>query len=172
MEPWAIAVLVISIIIAIYLMIIVVDIVFILIFRTIFKKHDIAVKITLMRVYDNVKTLIDILVDFKVPLSFKYIKMFQDINPKCFDCPTCKECRVARETFGVIKNEVKFVLNDNPDVAKHSEITLAINSIKETDLNLRSLVGMYNADVLGYNYWIHFLPTRWIWKKAKPKDMM
>ena len=57
-----------------------------------------------------------------------------------------------------------FVVNQHPDLTNDPEFVQVKNNIIESDSIYRNNVTMYNADVLGYNYWIRFFPCKFIFK--------
>ena len=52
----------------------------------------------------------------------------------------------------------------------NNEIETLISNINENDECYRSRIVNYNSNVQGFNYWIKFLPSRFIFKIAKIKE--
>jgi hypothetical protein len=75
------------------------------------------------------------------------------------ELPACLE---ARNDLTYLRNELVLLTNSTENLSKNLELKRAKDAIIEMDANYRTLVAMYNADVLGYNYWINFLPTKYI----------
>ena len=67
----------------------------------------------------------------------------------------------------MLRDELVYLAEQNERLSKHGEIRQAKNNITEMDANYRNLIAMYNADAIGYNYWISFIPTRYIYKLLK-----
>ena len=67
-----------------------------------------------------------------------------------------------------------FISNDHPELNSDMEFVQNKNNVNELDVQYRNNVIMYNADVLGYNYWIRFLPCRFIFQmfKIKKKEII
>lgn len=170
MQPYQIALLILGIIVGVYLLAVVIDFLFVSFFLRTLKKHAKALAVMLQTKFDNIKKLLDVLNKYSISVDFKYIKMLTDINPKCFVKIESSECSIARSSLSYLRDELVFLAKSDEKLSKHSEINSAINNITEMDNNYRILVATYNADVIGYNYWIHFLPTRYIYKLAKTKN--
>ena len=74
----------------------------------------------------------------------------------------------------MLRDEAMFIASKNSFLEKHDEFRIAKRNVLESDNVYRINIAMYNADVLGYNYWIGFLPTRYIYKilKVKRKEII
>lgn len=167
MEAYQIVLLVIGIIAGLYLLLVVMDVIFVLTFRKIFIKHNKALEVFLHYKYDNIKKLLTILDKYNVRIGDKYLRMFDEINPDCFSNQESKLCLEARTSLSMLRDELVYLAEQNERLSKHGEIRQAKNNITEMDANYRNLIAMYNADVLGFNYWISFIPTRYIYKLLK-----
>ncbi|MCR4879419.1 MAG: hypothetical protein K5906_00465 [Bacilli bacterium] len=162
MEAWEITLLVIGITLAIMILFIITDVTFILSFRSIFKKHNAALGLMLHVKYDNTKKLIDCLNKNQVTVPYRYIEVVNRIKTESFSNQESSDCLQAREDLTYLRNELVLLTNSSENLAKNMELKRAKDAIVEMDANYRKLIAMYNADVLGYNYWINFLPTKYI----------
>ena len=170
MEPWQIAVLVISIVVGVYILLIATDGIFISTFRSIFRKHNMALGVMIHTKYDNIKKLLDILHKYDIDVPGKYIEIIDGIDANSFRDQELEECIKARNDLAYLRNELVFLSSTKENLQKNMELIRAKNAITEMDANYRTLVAMYNADVLGYNYWINFLPCRYIKHIFKLKE--
>lgn len=162
MEGWELALLIIGIVFGTGLLFIAVDVTFILIFKKIFAKHNAALGLMLHVKYDNTKKLIDCLNKNNVHIPYKYIETINNIKTESFINQELPECLDARNDLAYLRNELVLLTNSSDALSKNLELKRAKDAIVEMDANYRTLVAMYNADVLGYNYWINFLPTKYI----------
>ena len=162
MAPWEITLLVIGIVFGTAFLFIATDVTFILIFKKIFKKHNAALGLMLHVKYDNTKKLVDCLNKNKVNVPYKYIEVINRIKTESFINQELPECLNARNDLTYLRNELVLLTNSSEALSKNLELKRAKDAIVEMDANYRTLVAMYNADVLGYNYWINFLPTKYI----------
>ena len=167
MEAYQVVLLVFGIILGLYIVLLIMDLIFVLSFRRIFIKHNKALEVFLHYKYDNIKKLLDILDKYNVRIGDKYLRMFSEISPDCFSNQESRECLEARTSLSMLRDELVYLAEQNEKLSKHGEIRQAKNYITEMDANYRNLIAMYNADVLGYNYWISFIPTRYIYKLLK-----
>ena len=170
MESWEIALLIIGIVFGTAFLFIATDVTFILIFRKIFKKHNAALGLMLHVKYDNTKKLVDCLNKNKVNVPYKYIEVINRIKTESFINQELPECLDARNDLTYLRNELVLLTNSSEALSKNLELKRAKDAIVEMDANYRTLVAMYNADVLGYNYWINFLPTKYIKHIFKLKE--
>ena len=90
--------------------------------------------------------------------------MLNSIDPSNFPNLDGKKCSEDRHNLALLRDELLFMIKNSENISKHIEVKNAISYIQEVDNNYRVLLAAYNADVLGYNYWIHFLPSRFIFK--------
>lgn len=81
--------------------------------------------------------------------------------------PDTKESKNAQEKLTYILDELLFISRTENSLVSNDEFQLVKENIKQLDFQYRNTVAMYNADCLGYNYWISFWPTRWVWKMLK-----
>lgn len=162
MEAWQIVLIVFGSILGTELLFILVDTIFVLSFRGIFKKHNAALGLMLHVKYDNTKKLIECLNKNKVEVPQRYYEALNRIQVSSFNNQDLPECLQARNDLAYLRNELVLLTNSSEALSKHNELKRAKEAIVEMDANYRTLIAMYNADVLGYNYWINFLPTKYL----------
>ncbi len=162
METWEVTLLVIGIVFGTILLFAITDVTFILSFRSIFKKHNAALGLMLHVKYDNTKKLIDCLNKNQVNVPYRYIEVVNRIKTESFANQESQDCLNARNDLTYLRNELVLLTNSNEALSKNMELKRAKDAIVEMDSNYRKLIAMYNADVLGYNYWINFLPAKYI----------
>lgn len=174
MEGWQIALLIVGIILGIFLLFVIFDVVFVLSFNKLFKKHQKAMVIFLNMKYDNIKKLIDLMTSYGVEIDHKIIATVADIHREDFDNVENEACKKAQETLTYIKEELLYIARNQKSFQKHEEFIAAKENVCQLENQYRNTIAQYNADVLGYNYWINFWLTKWIWKafKFKPKTLI
>ena len=156
-----IIILVVSILAGIYLLLVLVGVLFIYAFSRIFRKHNAALGVMLHTKYDNIKKMLDIMNKYNINVPYKYIETINGINVSSFKDQQLEECVKGRNSLSYLRNELAYMASSNELINKNNELIRAMNAITEMDSNYRTLVAMYNADVLGYNYWINYLPTKY-----------
>lgn len=95
--------------------------------------------------------------------------MLNGIKAQDFSEPSSENFDKSKNSLSYLKDEVMFIANQNPDLNSSLDFVQAKNNVLDSDAKYRSNVVMYNADVLGYNYWIRFLPCRFVFKMFKVK---
>lgn len=165
-----IAILIVSIVVGIYLLLLGMDIIFILSFSSIFRKHNTALGVMLHTKYDNIMKMIELFKKEGVKVPEEYEEMLSSIDANSFKDQELPECISARNDLAYLRNELVYIASTQPKINKNLEVKRAKDAITEMDANYRSLVAMYNADVLGYNYWINFWAGRYIKFIFKLKD--
>lgn len=170
MEAYKIVLIVLGVIAFIYLLLVLTDFLFVTFFSRTLKKHAKAVAVMLQTKFDNIHKLLDLLNKYSISVDYKYVEMLNAINPACFTKVDTPECSTARSSLSFLRDQLLYLVNKDEILPKHSEIKAAIEAITEMDNNYHILIATYNADVIGYNYWIHFLPTRYIFKLAKTQN--
>ena len=104
----------------------------------------------------------------------KLVEKLNSISEKDFEEPGSAQYINANNTLSYLKDEVMFVANEHSDLVSSNEFNQAKKNVVEADALYRNNVTMYNADVLGYNYWITFLPCRFVFKtfRLKKKELI
>lgn len=169
-----IAIIVLSSLVGFYLFLCLIGFIFTCSFKSILKKHTKAITIVLYNKYDLLKKLLNLLNKNKIEIDQKYVDILNNINPQNFKIIEGEEAIKVRNNLCFVRDEIFFVEGNNEILLKHNLFQEWKNNIIETDKNYRNLVIMYNADVLGYNYWINFLPYRLFTKlfKIKSKELL
>ena len=172
MEAWLIAVIVVSVIGGFYILLISMGLLFVLVFSHIFRKHNTALGMMIHSKYENVKKLIDVLNRQGIHVPFKCINYINEINTKSFYNQEDPDCVKARNNLSLVTQEIAYIISTSGDISKNLELQRAKESIHELDQHYRTLIAMYNADALGYNYWINFLPGKYFkyifrWKEKQ-----
>ena len=153
--------------VGLYLLVVLVDVIFVLSFSSIMKKHDNAIRIL-------IRSRIDTLNKIKMALVKKGLPLENDPQTDVTSLSLKRSLAFENEEFVSIKNalslaEAKILSYVTPDMEDENLITLK-GDLDQLNTAYRSNVIMYNADVLGYNYWIKFLPTRYIYLIFRKKE--
>ncbi len=151
-----------------------VGLLFVLAFKSILKKHTKALRVILYTEYDVIDKLIKLLKEDKASVDENILATFNRIKLEDFDKIDSVQCLESRKTLFYLRSELLSIGNSNELIKKDNRFIECKNSILELDKVYRNSIAMYNADVLGYNYWIMFLPYRFIYKifKIKKKEII
>ncbi len=170
MEDWLqITLIVVAAIVGLWILLLIVDLIFVGFFKSIFKKHKKAMTVILYSKLENMEKLFAILKQSGIKIDERLTKMLSEINVEDFQEPNMDKFEKSKNTLSYLKDEIMFIANQNPELNSNPDFIQAKNNVLESDAIYRSNVVMYNADVLGYNYWIRFLPCRFVFKMFKVK---
>ncbi len=161
-------------IIGAYLLLVFIDVMFVISFHSLLKKHIIALNIFLQTKYDCLASLVHLLAKYQKNLDVKYFQVIEDIDIKHISKPHTKEGESVRRRLAQLQSDLLYLVNSDPRLDKHEEFIRAKEHIQELDQIYYVQITTYNADVIGYNYWIRFVPTRFIYTllKIKKKDII
>ena len=109
-----------------------------------------------------------------VKLDKKKLEELSNFDLKAIEHQDGEEAKNARDLLTSISEYFLYVARDNEKVANDPEFFEISMNLEELEKIYRQHVIPYNADVLGYNFWISFFPTRYIYKilKRKTKDII
>lgn len=133
-----------------------------------------AVDVLLAQKYDVLRLVGKLFKKFKVALPAE----FEDELAPHFDERlkevTGTERTTIRSYLLKATQAVLYYGEQDKRLAANSEFINLKKPLAEIDKDYRKAVAIYNADVLGYNYWINVFVWRWVSKaaKMKSKDVM
>lgn len=140
------------------------------VFSHILKKHNKALTLVLKAKYDNIEKLFLVLKDSGIKVDSNYMQRLHSIKISDFEKQDSATCAKARETLSTLRDEAMFLSERKENVSKNEIVKSAKKNILDIDTIYRNHIAMYNADVLGYNYWIKFLPNRLLFKVFRVKE--
>lgn len=149
-------------ILAFYVLLLIIDLIFVFTFKIILRKHERGFAVILATKKENIKKMMDLMRSRGVKIDNQYHVMLNEINPHDFDHQDTKECKKARDTLSYLNDVILKPLLDSEKLINNPEFELAKSNITEQDRIYHRYVAMYNADILGFNYWIRFWPWRYI----------
>ena len=170
MPQWLfITLIVIAGIVGLWLILLAINLIFVGSFSAIFKRHKKAIVVILYTKLENMKKLLSILNQNGVKYDAKISNTLYNINATDFNEPGNEQFDTSKKSLSYVKDEIMFIVNEHPELNSDAEFVTYKNNVNDADTQYRNNVIMYNADVLGYNYWIRFLPCRFIFKMFKVK---
>ena len=158
----------------VYLVFVVLDVIFVVSFSSILAHHDGDLSLILTNKKDNIDKLVLLLNKHNVKLDKKKLEELSNFDLRAVEHQDGEEAKSARELLTSISEYFLYVARDNEKVSNDNEFFELETNIDEIEKIYRQHVVLYNADVLGYNFWISFFPTRFIYKilKRNPKDII
>lgn len=163
---------VVIVIAAIYALLLIVSISFVCSFASIMSHHNHDVTVTLTSKRDNLIKLSNLLSSSGVKLDKKNLDALNNFDLKRIEKQDGETAKNARNELTSLAEYFLSVATNNEEALNQEEYYSILTNINELDKVYRDHLMMYNADVLGYNFWINFFPTRFIFKifKLKKKD--
>lgn len=165
----AIALIVIGSILGLWVLILIVNLIFVSSFSSIFKKHKKSIPVILYTKCDSLKAMMSILTQSGVDLDNRYVALINDVSFEDFVEPGSAQFEKSKNTLSYLREELFSLASAHPDLEADEEFAQIKRSVIDSDTLYRTTVMMYNADVLGYNYWTSFLPCRFVFKLFKVK---
>ena len=158
----------------VYLLFVVLDVIFVVSFSSILSHHDHDLSLILTNKKDNIDNLVALLNKHGVKFDKKKLEELSNFDLKAIEHQDGEEAKNARDLLTSISEYFLYVARDNEKVSNDPEFFEISMNLEELEKIYRQHVIPYNADVLGYNFWISFFPTRYIYKilKRKTKDII
>ena len=105
-------------------------------------------------------------------LDKKQVEVLNNFDLKRIETQDGEDAKLAREELTSLGEFLVMTATANEASLNNEEYQNVMANINELDKVYRQHLMMYNADVLGYNFWINFFPTRFIFKilRFKKKD--
>lgn len=173
METWLILCIVFSSLALVYILLFLMNLAFIHIFLKKLKEHKHALNIIFIQKYEVISQLIHLLKKQNVDIDDKFVELFNEISKDDFSSFECEECENSRNKLALLKQEILGTCKKHEEILKNNEYKNFAESLTLIDNQIRYLVISYNADIIGYNYWIRFKPYRYILSLSglKEKDI-
>lgn len=156
----------------IYALLVILDVSFVCSFSSIMKHHASDLTVILTNKRDNLIMLMELLNKSGVKLDKKKVDSLVNFDLRRIETHDGEEAKVAREELTSLNEYFLSICGQNDLNDEDGEIQRVLSNINELETVYRHHLMMYNADVLGYNFWISFYPTRYIYRilKFKPKE--
>ena len=155
--------------IAFYTLFVIVDVVFVISFSSILSHHDHDLFVILTNKKDNIDHLVDLLNKHNVKMEKKELEKLTNFDLKLIEHQDGEEAKLARESLTSISDYFLSLARENEKVTNDDDYLLIEANVNEMEAVYSHHVVLYNADVLGYNFWISFFPTRFIYLLLKFK---
>ena len=156
----------------IYLLIMIVSISFVWSFASIMSHHNHDITVILTNKKDNIAKLNNLLTSSGVKVDKKQSDALNGFDLKRIETQDGEDAKLAREELTSLCEYHLSLATANEASLNAEEYNHIVTNINELEKVYRQHLMMYNADVLGYNFWINFFPTRFIFKifRLKKKD--
>ena len=157
-----------------WLLLLIIDLIFVGFFSALLKKHKKAMTLIMYTKLNNMKRLYGIINQSGINIDNRVTAILNDIDLRDFDDPVSKAFDKSKNNLMYVNDELLFLVNQHREMKDNIEFIQTKKNIDESEIIFRNNVVMYNADSLGYNYWIRFLPCRFIFIifRVKKKDII
>ena len=155
-----------------YTLILIVSISFVWSFASIMSHHSHDITVILTNKRDNFIKLANLMNSSSVKLEKKQLDALNGFDLKRIEKQDGEDAKLAREELTSLGEYFLLMATANETSLNSEEYSHIMTNIDELEKVYRQHLMMYNADVLGYNFWINFFPTRFIFKifRLKKKD--
>ena len=156
-----------------YFLLLVVDLIFVFTFNSYTKRHGKSLILVLTAIYDNEKAIINLLNDYKIKVDDKTLLVYNKINLDNLKNIGSVPYQETKSELSYVRENLFAIIEENKEFKELEECKQIKDALDQLLLTYRSYVIMYNADVLGFNYWVRFLPWRYLFLlfKVKLKDI-
>ena len=156
----------------VFILLVIVDVSFVCSFSSIMKHHAHDLTVLLTNKRDNLVHLAELLAKSGVKLDKKKVEFLNNFDLKRIEKQDGEDAKTAREELTSLNEYLLSICEENDIKNNDGEVQKVLANIMEIEKVYRHHLMMYNADVLGYNFWISFFPTRFIYiiLKFKPKE--
>lgn len=162
MNGYLIALIVVACLIGFYLFLFFVDLVFIGTFSKKLKEHNRALTILLTQKYESLDILLSIYKKNGIKVDSSFLDAYRKIDIIHFENMDTKECIKDRTSLSLLRQELVGMVKNDVDFQKNEEFQICIKMMSTIDEQFRTISASYNADVIGYNYWIRFRPFKYL----------
>ena len=155
-----------------YVLILIVSISFVWSFASIMSHHSHDITVILTNKRDNFIKLANLLTSSGVKLEKKQLDALNGFDLKRIEKQDGEDAKLARDELTSLSEYFLLIATANEANLNAEEYFHIMTNINELEKVYRDHLMMYNADVLGFNFWINFFPTRFIYKilRFKKKD--
>lgn len=155
-----------------YTLILIVSISFVWSFASIMSHHSHDITVILTNKRDNFIKLANLMNSSGIKLEKKQLDALNGFDLKRIEKQDGEDAKLAREELTSLGEYFLLMATANETSLNSEEYFHIMTNINELEKVYRQHLMMYNADVLGYNFWINFFPTRFIFKifRLKKKD--
>ena len=138
------------------------DIIFVLSFGAMIKRDNHGVRVALSTKLDIMKKFKEIFDEKKIKLTEETNHSIRYLDSEDFLEAQKEEFEIARKELNAVESEIREVLKSEKKLSKMDEIQVLLTLLNDVNESLRNSTIAYNADILGYNYWVRFGPWRYI----------
>lgn len=168
-EGWNIVILILLILFGLYIVLFITNLVFVNSFRSMMKRENKGIRVSLSAKLDILIKSKEVIEANGVKISEKTAHSLRYLDSEDFLEAQKDEFEKSTQELNEAEKEIANILRSSRKLADNDEVELLKSLLKDINESLKTLYMRYNADVLGYNYWVRFTPCRFIFLLFKVK---
>ena len=169
LKGWNILIFVLLILVALYLLTLIVNIVFVVSFKNMMARDNRGIRVSLSAKLDILRKAQEVIVANGLKITEKCAHSLRYLDSEDFFEAQTEDFVTSTEELAMVEKEISGILFSSRKLAKNDEVELIKSLLKDVNESLKTSTMAYNADVLGYNYWIRFTPCKFIFILFKTK---
>lgn len=169
LKGWNILIFVLLILIALYLLTLIVNIVFVVSFKNMMARDNRGIRVSLSAKLDILRKAQEVILTNGLKITEKCSHSLRYLDSEDFFEAQTEDFVKSTEELAMVEKEISGILFSSRKLAKNDEVELIKSLLKDVNESLKTSTMAYNADVLGYNYWIRFTPCKFIFILFKAK---
>ena len=168
-KDWGILIFVLLILVALFLLMLVINLVFVVSFGNMMRRDNKGIRVALSAKLDILRKAQEVITANGLKLTDKCTHSLKYLDSEDFLEAQKEEFTTSTQELAEVEKEVSGILFSSRKLAKNDEVELIKSLLKDVNESLKTSVMAYNADVLGYNYWVRFTPCKFIFLMFKVK---
>lgn len=169
LKGWNILIFVLLILVALYLLTLIVNIVFVVSFKNMMARDNRGIRVSLSAKLDILRKAQEVIAANGLKITEKCAHSLRYLDSEDFFEAQTEDFVTSTEELAMVEKEISGILFSSRKLAKNDEVELIKSLLKDVNESLKTSMMAYNADVLGYNYWIRFTPCKFIFILFKTK---
>lgn len=168
-KGWGILIFILLILAGLYLLTLIINLIFVVSFSNMMRRDNRGIRVSLSAKLDILRKAQEVITANGLKLTEKCTHSLKYLDSEDFLEAQLEEFATSTEELAAVEKEVSGILFSSRKLAKNDEVELIKSLLKDINESLKTSVMAYNADVLGYNYWVRFPPCIFIFLLFKVK---
>ena len=161
-EGWGILIFILLILVGLYLFTLIVNLVFIISFNNMMKRDNRGIRVALTAKLDILKKAQEVILANELKITEKCTHSLKYLDSEDFYDVQTEDFMKSTEELAMVEKEISGILFSSRKLSNNDEVELLRSLLKDVNESLKTSVMAYNADVLGYNYWVRFTPFKYL----------
>ena len=168
-QTWNIIILILLILVGLYILTLIVNLVMVFSFKNMMRRENKGIRVGLSTKLDILRKCQEVILADNIKISEKCTHSLRYLDSEDF-LEVQKDVFLESTTeLAEVEKEITNILFNSRKLTKSDEVELLKSLLKDVNESLRYTMMGYNADVLGYNYWVRFTPCCFIFLMFKVK---